>query len=194
MNCCESLWKSEGVSLFVLFMWPICLKNQGVLVKFHPKRKVRREFYQGLTLGKLALTNVLNNLLLWHSFFFTHAKRTATCKWIYTVDQLARPHLQCWTKDTRTPMHVGKYRGVPDKKLGSLSNDDGDANENGRKAIGINWQNNHFARASSFSGQTVKTLIDLFSRFPPSLRMLYNSWDKSDVTWYFRGQTSDKIC
>ena len=56
-------------------------------------------------------------------------------------DQLARPHLQCWTKDTRTPMHVGQYRGVLDQKLGSLSNDDDDGNENGRKAIGINWQN-----------------------------------------------------
>ena len=91
-------------------------------------------------------------------------------------------------------MHVGKYRGVLDQNLGSFSNDDGDGNENGRKAIGINWQNNHFARASRFFGQTVISLIDLFSRFPPSLYMLYNSWDKSNVTWYFRGQTSDKIC
>ena len=66
-------------------------------------------------------------------------------------------------------MHVGKFRGVLDQKLGSLSNDDDDGNENGRKAIGINWQNNNFARASRFFGQTVKTLIDLFSRFPPSL-------------------------
>ena len=90
-------------------------------------------------------------------------------------------------------MHVGKYRGVLDQKLGSLSNDDGDGNENGRKAIGINWQNNNFARASRFFGQTVILLINLFSPFSPSLHMLYNSWDKSNVTWYFRGQTSDKV-
>ena len=109
-------------------------------------------------------------------------------------DQLARPHLQCWTKDTRTPMHVGKYIGVLVQKLGSLSNDDDDGNENGRKAIGINWQNNNFLRASRFFGQTVISLINLFSPFSPSLHMLYNSWDKSNVTWYFRGQTSDKIC
>ena len=40
--------------------------------------------------------------------------------------------------------------------LGSLSNDDGDGdgdgdgNENGKKAIGLDWQNNNFARASLF--------------------------------------------
>ena len=32
--------------------------------------------------------------------------------------------------------------------LGSLSNDDGDVNENGKKAIGSDWQNYNFARAS----------------------------------------------
>ena len=32
----------------------------------------------------------------------------------------------------------------------SLSNDDGDVNENGKKAIGLHWQNNNFARASRF--------------------------------------------
>ena len=34
--------------------------------------------------------------------------------------------------------------------LGSLSNDDGDVNENGKKAIGLDKQNNNFARASRF--------------------------------------------
>ena len=34
--------------------------------------------------------------------------------------------------------------------LGSLSNDDVDGNENGKKAIGLDWQNNNFARASRF--------------------------------------------
>ena len=34
--------------------------------------------------------------------------------------------------------------------LGSLSNDDGDGNENGNKPIGLDWQNNNFARASRF--------------------------------------------
>ena len=34
--------------------------------------------------------------------------------------------------------------------LGSLSNNDGDGNDNGKKAIGLDWQNNNFARASRF--------------------------------------------
>ena len=34
--------------------------------------------------------------------------------------------------------------------VGSLSNDNGDVNENGKKSIGFNWQNNNLARASRF--------------------------------------------
>ena len=34
--------------------------------------------------------------------------------------------------------------------LGSLSNDDGDGNENGKKAIGLDWQNDNFTRVSRF--------------------------------------------
>ena len=39
---------------------------------------------------------------------------------------------------------------TPSAKLsiGSLSNDHGDVNENGNKAIGLDWQNNNVARAS----------------------------------------------
>ena len=33
---------------------------------------------------------------------------------------------------------------------GNLSNDDGEGNENGKKAIGLSSQNNNFARASRF--------------------------------------------
>ena len=33
-----------------------------------------------------------------------------------------------------------------------------------------------------------------YSRYSPSLHVLYDSWDKSNVTWYFRGEISDKIC
>ena len=32
----------------------------------------------------------------------------------------------------------------------SLSNDDGDGNENGKKATGLDWQNNNIVRASRF--------------------------------------------
>ena len=34
--------------------------------------------------------------------------------------------------------------------LGSLNNDDGDGNKNGKKAIGLDWQNNNFTCASFF--------------------------------------------
>ena len=34
--------------------------------------------------------------------------------------------------------------------IGSLSNDDGDVNENGKKAIGLYQQNNNFARDHAF--------------------------------------------
>ena len=36
------------------------------------------------------------------------------------------------------------------EKLGSLSNDDGDLNENGKKIKGLDWQNNNSASASRF--------------------------------------------
>ena len=39
---------------------------------------------------------------------------------------------------------------APAYTLGSLSNDDGDGNENGRNAIGLHWQNNNFAHSSRF--------------------------------------------
>ena len=32
--------------------------------------------------------------------------------------------------------------------IGSLSNDDSDGNENGKKKLGLNWQNNTFACVS----------------------------------------------
>ena len=42
----------------------------------------------------------------------------------------------------------------PDQQLGSLfgslSKDDGDRNEDGKKAIGLDWKNNSFARAPRF--------------------------------------------
>ena len=31
--------------------------------------------------------------------------------------------------------------------IGRLSNDDGDGKENGKKAIGLDWKNNNFARS-----------------------------------------------
>ena len=39
---------------------------------------------------------------------------------------------------------------VPQEIIGSLSNDDGDVNENGRSAIGFDWQSNNSTRALRF--------------------------------------------
>ena len=33
-----------------------------------------------------------------------------------------------------------------------------------------------------------------YSRYPPTMHALYEWWEKSNVTWYFRGQTKNKIC
>ena len=48
----------------------------------------------------------------------------------------------------------------------SLSNDDGDGNENGKKAIGLDWQNNNFARASRFLSISLPSLHDYNVKFP----------------------------
>ena len=47
-------------------------------------------------------------------------------------------------------LHGVKPSKILDLSLGSLSNDDGDGNENGKRAIGVDWQNNYFARAARF--------------------------------------------
>ena len=43
-------------------------------------------------------------------------------------------------------LHGVKPSKILDLSLGS----DGDGNENGKKAIGLDWQNNYFARAARF--------------------------------------------
>ena len=47
---------------------------------------------------------------------------------------------------------VAKRSAVSGVTVNFLLNrdDDGDGNENGKKAIGLDWQNNNFARASRF--------------------------------------------
>ena len=42
----------------------------------------------------------------------------------------------------------------------NLSNDDGDGNENGKKAIGLDWQNSNFVRASLFLYISLPSLHD----------------------------------
>ena len=49
---------------------------------------------------------------------------------------------------------------------GSLSKDDGDGNENGKKAIGFDKQNNNFARASRFFVRFFAALHDNDVKLP----------------------------
>ena len=42
------------------------------------------------------------------------------------------------------------HPGVLPVTTGSFSNDDGDGNQDVKKAIGLDWQNDNFARASHF--------------------------------------------
>ena len=45
-------------------------------------------------------------------------------------------------------------------KLGSLSNDNGVGNENDKRAVGLDWRNNNFARASRFLYISLPSLHD----------------------------------
>ena len=74
--------------------------------------------------------------------------------------------------------------------LGSLSNDDGDVNENGKKAIGLDKQNNNFARASRFfctflcrhcTTTTWKCLISRFVENMNTRQQLYFSFPNLDT-------------
>ena len=49
--------------------------------------------------------------------------------------------------------------------MGSLSNDDGDGNKNGRKPMGLYWQNNNFAHASHLSVHFVAFVAQLVHEF-----------------------------
>ena len=49
---------------------------------------------------------------------------------------------------------------------GSLNNGDSDGNENGNKPIGLDWQNNNFARASRFLYISLPSLHDYDVKMP----------------------------
>ena len=58
-------------------------------------------------------------------------------------------------KKSITKLYLGfsdeiKVATIATNIIRSLGNDDGDGNKNGKKAIGLDWQNNNFARASLF--------------------------------------------
>ena len=73
---------------------------------------------------------------------------------------------------------------IPDGILESLSNQDGDGNDNGKKAIGLDWQNNNSARTSRFldisrpslHGYNVKVPKFTFCRGREQLPLLPELW------------------
>ena len=50
--------------------------------------------------------------------------------------------------------------------LGSLSNNEGNSNEDGKKAIGLDWQNNNIAREHSFLYIFLPSLHDYHVKVP----------------------------
>ena len=67
--------------------------------------------------------------------------------------------------------------------LGSLSNNDGDGNKNGKKAIGLDWRNNNFARASRFFVHFLALLLDLDVKMPNFT--FYGGHEHKTTTFFF---------
>ena len=54
------------------------------------------------------------------------------------------------TPSYNTPLPTQSILVSSPLTIGRWSNDDGDDKENGKKSIGLDWQNNNFARVSRF--------------------------------------------
>ena len=70
--------------------------------------------------------------------------------------------------------------------LSLLSNDDGDGNEKGKKAIGLDWQNNNFARC--YTTITWKCLISRFVEDGDTRQQLYSFFFSWSLIQSFRIQ------
>ena len=66
----------------------------------------------------------------------------------------------------RRNVSFGLEENFREEMVTSLSNDDGDGNENGKKAIGLDWQNNNFVRASLFLYISLPSLHDYNVKMP----------------------------
>ena len=67
--------------------------------------------------------------------------------------------------------------------VGSLSKNDGDGNENGKKATGLDWCNNNFARASRFFVHFLALLLDLDVKMPNFT--FYGGHEHKTTTFFF---------
>ena len=68
--------------------------------------------------------------------------------------------------------------------LGRLSNDDDDGSEKGKKAIGLDWQNNNFARASRFFVHFFAVAARL-QRENAYFHVLSRTWAKDNGLFFF---------
>ena len=71
------------------------------------------------------------------------------------VQSVERNFLEGWiifplTPSYNTPLPTQSILASSPLTIGTLRNDDGDGKENRKKAIGLDWRNNNFARSSRF--------------------------------------------
>ena len=79
---------------------------------------------------------------------------------------LSKPRLASCSgriKDRRDPQILKEEEVF---SIGSLNNYEGDGNEDGKKAIGLDKQNNNFARASRFLYISLPSLYDYNVKVP----------------------------
>ena len=70
------------------------------------------------------------------------------------------------TPSYNTPLPTQSILVSSPLTIGRLSNDDGDGKEDGKNAIGLDWQNNNFARASRFLYISLPLLHDYNVKVP----------------------------
>ena len=97
-------------------------------------RKIQGKF-KNLTAETCVITRFLSKSL----------KETVMCAF-----DLSSPSRQKLSLVSIQRKDSGYCHPIPDGILESLNNQDGDGNENGKKAIGLDWQNNNSARTSRF--------------------------------------------
>ena len=74
--------------------------------------------------------------------------------------------------------------GTKTATLGSFSNDDGDFNENGKKTIGWDWQNNNSVHASRFLYLSLPLLNDYDVKLP-NFTFCWGSEQKTTILPFF---------
>ena len=148
------------------YMWSR-LKNRQ-LINLQPVGIVNHVLFQ-LNYVSLSLKVMLHGTIINNSFerntALQHLLRHCF-KWLQHCPNIATrccAENRCCEWSRATSLQKGP---VGEEITGSLSNDDGDGNENGKKAIGLDWENNNFARASRFLYISLPSLHDYNVKVP----------------------------